>query len=470
MEKLLSVLIVTLIATLFIVHNAGVVYGVGEEGLHVKDGGNVGIGTTAPNFQLTIGDGTGSEIVEINSGGIASDGHIRFHQAGVFQWIIGQPNNIQDDAFSILNNSGAEKVTILQNGNVGIGTMSPVGALEVTANSGGGAPNIRYSNYVNDTEASNLQFTKSRNTAIGSHTIVQNGDQLGKINFYSSDGDSFESSAYIMAYADGTPGSDDTPGKLSFGTTPDGSGGSLERMTITAEGYVGIGTSAPAQPLVVTTEEYEKWAGQFSSTHPSAAHGLYVQVANTNSGYQALGVDTGGVRRFTVKNNGYVGIGTQTPSYILHVNGTAYATGAAGALSDLRHKKNVQPVSDGALNIIDSLRPVTYEWKDPVDSGMEGTQIGFIAQEVEGVLPGVVMTQDDEDKTKALKYNEFVPLIVKAIQEVKRENETLRFENEQLRNALASITDRQAALEDMFIAISTALPEDKLAQLGNVSH
>jgi hypothetical protein len=52
LEKLLSVLIVALIVTLFIAHNTGVAYG--EEGLHVKDGGNVGIGTTNPNSALQV--------------------------------------------------------------------------------------------------------------------------------------------------------------------------------------------------------------------------------------------------------------------------------------------------------------------------------------------------------------------------------------------------------------------------------
>ncbi|MCP4259042.1 MAG: hypothetical protein GY774_16275 [Planctomycetes bacterium] len=183
-----------------------------------------------------------------------------------------------------------------------------------------------------------------------------------------------------------------------------------------------------------------------------------------------------------IDSAGNVGIGTTSPSYKLHVNGTAYATGAAGALSDIRHKKNVQPISDGALKIINGLRPVTYEWKNPVDSGMEGTQIGFIAQEVEKFLPEVVITQDDEDKTKALKYNEFIPVIIKAVKElktendtikesvmtIKEENKTLKAENEQLRNALASLTDRQTALEDMFLSNSTALPKEKLVKLGDV--
>jgi hypothetical protein len=105
-----------------------------------------------------------------------------------------------------------------------------------------------------------------------------------------------------------------------------------------------------------------------------------------------------------------------SPSYRLHVEGVAYATGAAGALSDVRHKKNINDITHG-LDTILNLRPVAYEWIDPNDNGMEGTQLGFIAQEVEAIIPSMILTEDNAEQTKGLKYNEFVPLAVRAIQE-----------------------------------------------------
>jgi hypothetical protein len=60
---------------------------------------------------------------------------------------------------------------------------------------------------------------------------------------------------------------------------------------------------------------------------------------------------------------------------------------------------------------------VSYEWIDPNDNGMEGTQLGFIAQEVEAIVPSMILTEDNLEQTKGLKYNEFVPLAVRAIQE-----------------------------------------------------
>lgn len=135
---------------------------------------------------------------------------------------------------------------------------------------------------------------------------------------------------------------------------------------------------------------------------------------------------TNNSERMRIKENGYVGIGSNDPQYKLHVNGTAYATGAAGALSDGRHKTNVLPISENTLEQIDKLRPVSFDWINPLDDGMQGTQLGFIAQEVEEIFPGMVLTQDNEEKTKALKYNEFIPVLVKAVQELKAENEALK--------------------------------------------
>jgi hypothetical protein len=84
---------------------------------------------------------------------------------------------------------------------------------------------------------------------------------------------------------------------------------------------------------------------------------------------------------------------------------------------------------------------VTFEWKEPVDSGMEGTQLGFIAQEVEEVLPEVVITQDNDEQTKGLKYNAFIPLLTKAIQELEAQNEALKAENNSLRHEIEKIKE-----------------------------
>jgi hypothetical protein len=148
-----------------------------------------------------------------------------------------------------------------------------------------------------------------------------------------------------------------------------------------------------------------------------------------------------------VKSNSYVGIATASPSYQLHVNGTAYATGAAGALSDIRHKKNIVALGDGALNRVMQLRPVTFLWKDPKDDGMKGQQIGFIAQDVERVLPSVVLTQNNTEKTKGLKYNEIIPVLTKALQEQEAEIATLKAANDNEALAVSNLRTQLGTLE-----------------------
>ena len=142
-----------------------------------------------------------------------------------------------------------------------------------------------------------------------------------------------------------------------------------------------------------------------------------IQVFSNAASYPYYG--TGPYNLCLQPNGGNVGIYTSSPSYKLHVVGTAYATGAAGALSDVRHKKDIKPIESGLSDII-KLNPVKYKWIDDdiVDSGMEGEHYGFIAQEIQTILPNIVLIQDNEEKTLGLKLTELIPILVKAIQEL----------------------------------------------------
>jgi hypothetical protein len=123
---------------------------------------------------------------------------------------------------------------------------------------------------------------------------------------------------------------------------------------------------------------------------------------------------------------GGVAIGTYNPQgYKLFVEGTAYAAGAAGALSDRRHKKDIEPYAEDALAQVEELKPVTFFWKEPKDDGMKGRQIGFIAQDVQQAIPDVVLTMNDKDKTLGLKYDSLIPVLAKSIQQLKADNDKL---------------------------------------------
>lgn len=108
------------------------------------------------------------------------------------------------------------------------------------------ATGIGQSRWANNTAASNMSLAKSRGAAVGTRGIVVSGDQLGNIWFDGDDGVKFVNAVRIWAEVDGAPGVDDMPGRLLFGTTPDGGAAPVERMRIDNKGNVVVGTAALA--------------------------------------------------------------------------------------------------------------------------------------------------------------------------------------------------------------------------------
>ena len=100
-------------------------------------------------------------------------------------------------------------------------------------------------NNVNDANAAILFLAKQRSGSVGGTTIVQDNDEIGVIRFIASDGsDMAHRIAQISAEIDGTPGTNDLPGRLVFKTTQDGTTTHLERMSIGNTGNVLIGVQA----------------------------------------------------------------------------------------------------------------------------------------------------------------------------------------------------------------------------------
>ena len=89
-----------------------------------------------------------------------------------------------------------------------------------------------------DAVGASYEFRKSRHAGDGSHTIVNNDDVLGEIEFSGSDGNSYATGAKIFARVNGTPGDGDMPTELVFETTPDGSETPTTRMSIGASGVI----------------------------------------------------------------------------------------------------------------------------------------------------------------------------------------------------------------------------------------
>lgn len=124
--------------------------------------------------------------------------------------------------------------------------------------------------------------------------------------------------------------------------------------------------------------------------------------------------------------NVYLNMSGATP-YTFQSNGTAYATNSWTSLSDQRVKENVQTLALG-LDTIAALHPVEYSFKR--ENLSAANKYGFIAQEIENILPNVVsdsgMSEGNNSNLKAVSYTELIPILVKAVQELKAEVELLK--------------------------------------------
>lgn len=133
-----------------------------------------------------------------------------------------------------------------------------------------------------------LLFGKSRGTN-ASPTVVSSGDTLTNMLFRGYDGTDYQSAATISSAVDGTPGTGDMPGRLTFSTTPDGSSTVSERMRIDCSGNIGIGTTTISARLhtISTTEQHRTGydTSNYMSKTISSTGGATFNLVGTTPGY-----------------------------------------------------------------------------------------------------------------------------------------------------------------------------------------
>ena len=89
-----------------------------------------------------------------------------------------------------------------------------------------------------------------------------------------------------------------------------------------------------------------------------------------------------------------------------------------GSLSDKRLKTNINDLSINCINLLNKIKSVEFNWIDHYripEKKRHTLDHGFIAQDIEEILPNLV---NSEGEYKSLKYEKFAPYIVKAIQEL----------------------------------------------------
>ena len=131
--------------------------------------------------------------------------------------------------------------------------------------------------------------------------------------------------------------------------------------------------------------------------------------------------------------NNCLGIGGSTTSsaYSTYVSGALYATGNITAYSDRRVKENIVTLdSASALDKVNALRGVYY---NRIDDPEKTKQIGFIAQEVNEVVPELVTYAEDVDQY-GVNYGNATALLVEAVKDLTQQVKDLKAEIEEMKN------------------------------------
>ena len=125
-----------------------------------------------------------------------------------------------------------------------------------------------------------------------------------------------------------------------------------------------------------------------------------------------------------------IGDSTTSSSYSAYVHGALYATGNITAYSDRRIKENIITL-DSALDKVNALRGVYY---NKIDDPEKTKQIGFIAQEVNEVVPELVTYAEDVDQY-GVNYGNATALLVEAVKDLTQQVKDLKAEIEEMKNA-----------------------------------
>lgn len=154
---------------------------------------------------------------------------------------------------------------------------------------------VGLSRFSNNGGAARFYFAKSRSGTIGTNTVVASGDALGDLRFTGADGTGYILAAQITAAVDGTPGTNDMPGRLVFSTTLDGAAAVTERMRIQNSGVITLGAGTADSSLRVT---------------PTASSANFVDiagaVANGSPTFSAAGTDSNPSLAFAAKGVGVI--------------------------------------------------------------------------------------------------------------------------------------------------------------------
>jgi hypothetical protein len=278
----------------------------GTERARIDSSGRLGIGTASPGHNLEI-KGSFPDFA-ISDSDTANDKFRILYNSGSTQLQV-DPNNVSSGSHLLVSVDNTERARIDSSGRLLVGTSSASTMISSTAanlqvQSTGTTIAIGIERATNDANPGYLVFRKTRSTSSNGVTVVQNGDAIGNLSFTATDGTAPLTAASVSAAVDGTPGTNDMPGRLVFSTTADGAASPTERLRIDSSGRVGIGTTSPSVLLHVSGGNGTTFKLDAPNDYSSTASILMNQGrSEIRTTINASGGNPGGSLFFRTRNN-----------------------------------------------------------------------------------------------------------------------------------------------------------------------
>ena len=176
--------------------------------------------------------------------------------------------------------------------------------------------------------------------------------------------------------------------------------------------------------------------------------------SGSSTALELVSIGGGGNKDFIINTSANVGIGTTSPAFNLHVNGSAGKPGG-GSWSNASDKrlKDVQGRFTRGLEAVSGLNPIIYKYKkdNPLHLPSAREYVGLIAQEVEKVIPEAVET--DKGEYLHLNNDAIIWTMLNAIkqlhhttQQLHQENVTLKIELREMRAMKIKMTQFETTL------------------------
>jgi len=300
-----------------------------------------------------------------------------------------------------------------------------------------------YNNVASGTNALLSNTTGSDNTAIGHLADVSTGNLTNATAIGANAVVSQDSSLVLGDAANVGIGTSSPGHKLHV------SGGDVRiDSTLRVGPAGGYGTSITQSSLntdihgrMATNDYFRIYA---TGTNDDGA--LVIQTGDNDT--EPILFQQGASERMRIHSNGNVGIGTSTPTHPLHMGSGAHVTagGVWTNASDRAKKYDIKSLSYGLEEVL-QMKPSIYKYK--ADSS---ESIGFIAQNLETIIPEVVSGEEGE---KGVAYGLLTAVVVNATQEQQQLIEELQTENEKLKAENQSLQEDVLAIKAQNVEMKT---------------